>query len=214
MKSAFLHATALCAALVLAQSFTAGDRAQPTLPVVASTSVSAGYFPFTISPETALNADINTKEFFQIASSTWNTTMTVVDAGSSSYQSYLSLSYPAADGPGANNTANWGICAVALPGLLPFLNNTSPTDRSCDKILNTACLHFLLVNLGGIFQDSLTNRDGSSTEIAGNVTAACAMLADVAVPPFCFSGHEGEDGQPTPFQGIFLSNPFRKKMVL
>ncbi len=210
MKATFLHATALCAASVLAQSFTAGDRAQPTLPVVASTSVSQSYFPFTISPETALNAD--TKEFNRLAS-TWNTTITVVDAGSSSYQSYLSLSYPAADGPGANNTANWGICAVALPGLLSFLDNTSPTDRSCDQILNDACWKSFLVSLGGAFEDSLTNRDDSSTELAGNVTAACAMLADVAVPPFCFSGHEDEEGKATPFQGIFLSNPFGKKMV-
>lgn len=200
MKSAFLHAAALCAGPALAQSYAAGDRALPDLPVVASTSVPQMYFPFTVSPETALAA--NNDDFNRLAS-TWNTTLTVVNAGSS-FQSLLSLSWPPADGPGANTTAGWGICAVAMPGLFSLLNITTPTNRTCDEILADACWKSLLVTLGGDFEAALTNRDGSDTALAGNTTAVCEQLAKVDVPPFCFRGHEEEEGRSTPFQGMSL----------
>lgn len=166
--------------------------------IIGSSSSPATLFPYTLSPD---DPAIVGNGSFALMTSIWTTSLTVVQSTSSSILSLLSVSWTRGEGPEAKDAAPWGVCAVAMPGLFETLGIQPSTGNgtTCQALgMTRRCVEWLTGHTLGDFDD-YGIEDGSAK---GNVTAACAGLAHVKIPPFCFQGREdGEEGIATKFQG-------------
>ena len=146
-----------------------------TLKPIATGTSTAKLVPFDIDFTSIPGYQTDSNVFLEASNSTWTSEVQVFDDGST-YTSFLSVSWPKGEGPGAVATGNniWSACLITLPHLFDQLGITDPGNGSCFDVAASVCLYKILSTVISLWDMSI----GGQTNVSESALAnACSVAS-------------------------------------
>ncbi|KAI9740058.1 MAG: hypothetical protein M1818_004809 [Claussenomyces sp. TS43310] len=147
-----------------------------TLTPIATGTAVVTLVPFDVDFTSLPDYQTNNSVFVDNLNSAWTSEVTVYD-DTQNFLSFLSLSWPDGEGPGApavgHDDETWSACLIAFPDLFSQLNITNAGNGTCYDVMPSECLYYILTNILSLWDMSI----GGHTNVTDAALAQACQVA-------------------------------------